>query len=145
MDRDASIRRTYLVAWLGGPVIGIVNGAARELLLKGTVSESAARQISTGTAIALFAGYLWILEGRWPIPTNRDALEIGAVWVALTVVFEFSFGHYLDGKSWTELFGDYNVATGHLWPLVPISLGVGPLVIRGLRRRRERQQSSRTR
>ena len=124
---DPSLRRTYLVAWLGGPVIGIVNGVAREVLLKDTMSESAAHQISTGTAIALFAGYFWILESRWPIPTKRAALEIGATWVALTVAFEFGFGHYGDGKSWSELLHDYNLTAGRTWPLVLVWLGLVPL------------------
>ena len=60
------------------------------------------------------------------------ALEVGAVWVALTVLFEFGFGRYVEGNSWDELFDAYNVAEGNLWLLVLLWLGVGPAVVRRL-------------
>jgi hypothetical protein len=113
-------------------VIGIANGAARELLYKDRVGDPTAHQLSTGSAIGLFAAYLWWLERRWPIPTRRVAAEIGATWVALTVAFEFGFGHYVAGNSWDELLADYDVPNGRLWPLVLVWLGIGPLVVREL-------------
>jgi hypothetical protein len=58
--------------------------------------ERTAGQISTGTLIALLALYFWALDRRWPIPTTRSALTIGAAWVVMTIVFEFGFGHYVD-------------------------------------------------
>ena len=39
-------------------------------------------------------------------------MEIGAAWVVLTVIFEFGFGHYVDGKSWSELLENYNLPAG---------------------------------
>lgn len=122
----------WALAWLGGPLIGIANGVTRELAYKDEVGELTAHQISTASAVALFAVYLWFLSRRWPIPTAETALAIGALWVVLTVGFEFGFGHYVDGKTWSELLGDYNVAKGHLWPLVLAWLGIGPLVMRKL-------------
>ena len=52
-----SARCAWLVAWLGGPLIGIANGTLRELGYRDRVGERTAHQISTGSAIALFAGY----------------------------------------------------------------------------------------
>jgi hypothetical protein len=127
--------RTYALAWLGGPVIGIANGVARETLYADSVGDRTAHQLSTATAIALFFGYLWFLERRWPIPSRRLALRIGALWLALTVGFEFAFGHWGDGKSWDELLADYNLLKGRLWPLVLAWLAIGPLAIRELQRR----------
>lgn len=131
LGRDRVWRR-YLLAWLGGPVIGIANGVTRELAYKERVGELTAHQISTASAIALFAGYFWILGRRWPIPTRRTALAIGGTWLVLTVAFEFGFGHYVDRKSWSELFADYNVAEGRSWPFVLAWLSVGPLAVRRL-------------
>ena len=128
--------RPWLVAWLGGPVIGIVNGVARETLYANAVGDSAAHQISTGTGAALFALYFWFLTGRWPLETRRDALTVGAVWVALMVAFEFGFGHSVDGTSWRDLARDWNLADGRLWPLLVLWVGAGPTVFRELRRRR---------
>ena len=48
-----SPRRAWLLAWLGGPLIGIANGSLREVAYKDRVGELTAHQISTGSAIAL--------------------------------------------------------------------------------------------
>lgn len=54
-----------------------------------------------------------------------------AILVALLALY---FGHWVDGKSWSELFDNYNVAAGRLWLLALIWIGAGPAVIRRLRR-----------
>jgi hypothetical protein len=127
--------RRWTAAWLGGTVLAVANGVARELLYAGRVGDLAAHQISTATFVALFAAYFAALERRWPIATTRRALEIGATWVVLTVVFEFGFGHWVDGKSFGELLANYDVTTGHVFLLVLAWVGVGPAVVRRLRRR----------
>ena len=93
-----------MLAWVGAPVLGIINGAARELAYKDQVGESTANQISIAPLIALLALYFWVLQRRWPLATRRDALSVGAIWAALPVLFEFGFGHYVEGNSWTDLF-----------------------------------------
>ena len=85
--------------------------------------------------IALLTPYLWILDRHWPIPTIGSALTIGAAWVVLSVLFEFGFGHYVDGDSWSELLQNYNLAKGNIWVLVLLWIGFGPLVVRALRMR----------
>lgn len=121
--------RAWLLAWLGGPAIGVANGVTRELVYADRVGELTAHQISTAVALALFAGYFWLLAGRWPLPSARVALAVGATWLVLTVGFEFGFGHYVDGKSWSELLADYDLTAGHVWPLVLVWLGLGPLAV----------------
>ena len=86
--------------------------------------------------LALVAAYFWLLSGRWPLGTRRDALTVGAVSVALMVAFEFGFGRWVDGTSWRELARDWNLADGRLWPLLVLWVGAGPTVFRELRRRR---------
>lgn len=132
---DPTARR-WLLAWLGGPVIGIANGVTRELVYAERVGDLTAHQISTAVAVALFALYFALLERRWPLPTFRTAFLVGAVWLVLTVAFEFGFGHWGDGKTWGELLADYNVFRGHLWPLVLAWLAVGPAVVHWARIRR---------
>jgi hypothetical protein len=128
-------RRFWLAAWLGGPVVGVANGVARELLYSERVGDATAHRISTGSALALFVAYYAVLQQRRPIESDRDAAEIGAYWVALTIAFELAFGRYGDHKSWHELLHTYNLAAGELWLLVPAWLGVGPWVVRRLDRR----------
>jgi hypothetical protein len=122
--------RRWLIAWVGAPVLAIVNGAIREFAYKDQVGESAANQVSVAPLIALLGLYFWILQRRWPLATTRDALAVGAIWVALSAVFEFGFGHYVEGDSWSNLFQSYNVAEGNIWILILLWIAVGPAIVR---------------
>jgi predicted outer membrane lipoprotein len=128
--RRDRVFRGWAIAWLGGSLLGVANGVLRELAYKNHVGERNANRISAVTLMALLACYFNALERHWPIPTNRQAGEIGGLWVALTVIFEFSFGHYVDRKSWSNLVDNYDVTEGHLWPLVLLWIGVGPAATR---------------
>lgn len=129
--RDPTYRR-WIVAWLGGSVLGIVNGAFREGILKRRVDQTTAERISAGSLVALLALYFTALQRRWPIAARRDALEVGAAWATLTVAFEFLFGHYVDGQSWEELASAYDVTEENLWPAILLWIAVGPAVVREL-------------
>ena len=128
-----SPRRVWLLAWLGGPLIGIANGTLRELGYKDRVGERTAHQISTGSAIALFAGYFELLARLRPLTSTREALQVGAAWLALTIAFEFGFGRLVAHTSWDELLADYDLRKGRLWPLVLAWILLGPAVVRARR------------
>jgi hypothetical protein len=115
-----------MLAWVGGSVLGVVNGTARELLYRERVGEQAAHYISTASLLMLLALYVVMLQRRWPIPTRTEALKIGAYWLALTIAFEFGFGHYVDGKSWADLRALYDVTEGKIWILVPLFMAIAP-------------------
>ncbi len=132
-----------MVAWLGGSVLGIVNGTVRELVYKERVGETAANQISVATLIALLGLYFAVLDRRWPIASTRAAIELGGAWVVLTVLFEFGFGHFVDGKSWEELAENYDVTAGNLWVLVLLWIAVGPATVRILANERRYCRSKR--
>ena len=104
--------------------------------LRRRVGELTANQISGATLVLLLAAYFRALDGRWPIASARQAAAIGGTWVALTVAFEFLFGHFVDGESWSELLENYDLAAGQLWILVLVWIGAGPSVIRLWRLRR---------
>ena len=125
-----SPRRTWILAWLGGPLIGIANGTLRELAYKNRIGELTAHQLSTGSAIALFAGYFDVLSRRHPLPSTRVALQVGAAWLVLTIAFEFGFGRGVAHTSWDELLADYDLRKGRLWPLVLAWIALGPAVLR---------------
>jgi hypothetical protein len=128
--------RPWLLGWLGGSVLGVINGIVREATYKRWVGDRAANDISVATLILMLGGNFFALQRRWPIPGKRQAAEIGAIWVALTVLFEFGFGHWGDHKSWDELLDNYNLAEGHLWPLVLVWIAIGPTVTRTVAARR---------
>ena len=129
--KDWTVRR-WLVAWVGAPVLAIISGAAREFAYKDEVGESAANQISVAPLIALLGLYFWILQRRWPLSTTRDALSVGAIWVVLSVLFEFGFGHFVEGDSWADLLDNYDVSQGNIWILILLWIAVGPAIVRAV-------------
>ena len=135
---EGRIWRAWFIAWLGGSVLGIVNGVVREVY-KDEVGDRTAHYISTATLIVLLALYFWILDRRWPLPTFPDALLIGLAWALLTASFDFGFGHYVDRKPWSELAGDYDLGAGRVWILVLAWVALGPSTVRGIRRTMSRQ------
>jgi hypothetical protein len=135
-ERTATRLRPWLWAWLGLPVLGIANGGIRDATYKQVTGEVAAHQLSTVTLLGLMAAYLWVLEGCWPIRTSREAFTIGGSWAVLTILFEFGFGHYVVGDSWSSLLHAYNVADGQVWAAVPLWTVVGPEIVRRLRAHR---------
>jgi hypothetical protein len=128
--QENRVARRWLAAWVGGSALGIANGVVRELVYRERVGEFRANQIAVGSLIALLARYFWALERRWPLPSRALAVQIGAAWIALTVSFEFVFGHWVDHKSWTELTRNYDVARGRLWAVALVFIGVGPALVR---------------
>jgi hypothetical protein len=129
--RDRTLKR-WIVGWGGASILGIVNGAIRELAYKDRLGEQQANQLSALTLVSLLALYSGFLQRRWPLATTRDALSIGAIWGALTVIFEFGFGHYVNGDSWDELSEAYDVRKGNVWPLVLLSILAAPATARGI-------------
>lgn len=118
----------YTLGWFALVVMAIVNGALREMLYKPSVGDLAAHQISTLTGVILFALVIWGMSHFWPIPTAMQALRIGFIWLGLTVCFEFLFGHYVMGHSWTKLMHDYNILEGRLWIVVLLWTVAAPYV-----------------
>jgi hypothetical protein len=118
--------KRWIQAWPGAAVLGVANGAARETLYAQAAGDEAAHLISTGTLLVLLGGYMALLQRRWPLAGRRQALSVGAAWAALTVAFEFGFGHWVDRDTWSELLESYDVRKGKVWILVPAAMAVGP-------------------
>jgi len=118
----------YLLAWLGLPLIGIINGAIRQLVYRDALGDLTAHQLSTVTGILFFGLYIWLLSRWWPLPSARTAITVGLIWLALTIGFEFIFGHYVMRNSWEWLLGDYNLLAGRLWVLVLLWITAAPYV-----------------
>jgi hypothetical protein len=124
------------IGWAGAAAVAVGNGALRDLLLADALGERQARQLSTVTLLILLASYLWWLNRTWTLPTTAVALRVGAAWAVTTLLFEFGLGHYVEHKSWSVLFGDYDLTQGHIWILVPIWTAIGPAVVQRLQARR---------
>jgi hypothetical protein len=123
----------YLVAWLGLLVLGFVNAAIRQVAYARYVSELAAHQISTLTLCVLVGLYAWALGGLLRLQSPGQALGVGLMWMVLTIIFEFGFGHYVAGASWDKLLRAYNILEGRVWGLFILWVGLAPWVIYRMR------------
>lgn len=123
----------YTFAWIILLVVAIANGALREAVYKSRLGELRAHQVSTLTGMILFGIIIWGLSRLWPLASAKQAWTVGFIWLALTLAFEFLFGHFVTGTPWSKLLQDYNVLEGRLWPLILIWVTVAPYVFYRMR------------
>ena len=64
---------------------------------------------------------------------------MGLTWLALTISFEFLFGHYVMGHPWERLRHDYHLSAGRLWVPVLAWITLSPLVLWAVRPSGERR------
>ena len=119
------------IFWIMLIPIATGNGFLREFVIARRVSELRAHQLSTLTAMILFAVYYWIISHFWLIPTYSTAFGIGLFWLGLTVLFEFVFGHYVMKQPWSRLLADYDITKGRLWVLILLWTFLGPAMVHG--------------
>jgi hypothetical protein len=123
----------YSAGWLGMLVIAILNGVIREKLYGPYMRELSAHQLSTLTVIILLGAYVWILTGFWQIESSKQAFGIGGIWLIMTIIFEFIFGHFVMGHPWAKLFHDYNLIKGRIWVLVLVWILAAPYLFYRIR------------
>lgn len=130
VDSKAIRPRRLLFAlglWGGLAVVAIANATVRELVYAPVVGDYWGHVASTVTFVAALSVVAYVYFGRVE-HTVRELVAIGAGWLALTVAFEFGFGHYVMGTSWDVLLADYNVLAGRVWVLVLVAMLVAPVV-----------------
>lgn len=117
-----------VAAWLVLLVVAIANGMTRESLIAPLMRRGTAQAVSTvilSALIAIVGGLLTV----WVAPRSlQDAWTVGAVWVVLTLAFEFLGGHFLFGRTWQELLADYNLLAGRIWVMVLIVTLMTPVI-----------------
>ncbi|MGZ8982001.1 MAG: hypothetical protein ACXW2G_11145 [Burkholderiaceae bacterium] len=119
----------YVLAWFALLAIAVANGALRQITYGKAMPELHAHQLSTVIGMAATGALIWLMVRRWPPTSNRQALGIGVVWLALTVAFEFFMGLVLASRPLTEVLADYNVFAGRVWVVFLIWLTFAPLLL----------------
>jgi branched-subunit amino acid ABC-type transport system permease component len=117
-----------LVAWLAILPFMIANGIFRELVVKQAVADRAAEAISVALGIVIMLLLTRFLLRPLSGKATSQLVRASIVLVALTVTFEFLFGHYVDGRSWSELLENYEIWNGRLWPVALAALAFMPFL-----------------
>lgn len=119
-----------IITWFLFIPIAILNGYIREKYYISKVGDLKAHQISTFTASLafIFLSFL-ILNNKISDLSILELLSIGAMWVTMTIIFEFGFGHFIAGSSWNKLIEDYNIFKGRIWGIFLITVFLTPLII----------------
>ena len=108
------------------------HGVVREVFIAPVIGGLRARQLGVLIGCVLIFVIAW-LTARWMgASTRRQQLQVGALWVILTLVFEFALGRAL-GMSWTRILADYNPARGGFMLLGLTFMLFAPWLTRKLR------------
>jgi hypothetical protein len=121
-----------LLVWLLMMVIETIHGVLRNLLLVPLVGDLRARQLGVFVGSALILGVAALLID-WIRPNSvSDLLVIGAMWLAVTLAFEFGLGHAL-GRPWSALVADYDLTRGGLLSIGMVVLALSPWIAARIR------------
>lgn len=115
-----------LMTWLVMLIVAIANGALRDLTYGKLLPALLANQLSCVSGIMLLGAVIYLYARSWPFSSAKQSWLIGLFWMTLTVAFEFLFFHYVAGHSWETLLANYDVMSGHLWPLILLWVWVAP-------------------
>ena len=127
----------YFLLWFPMVIIAIINGTIRQLFFTNFSDELGAHQLSVISGITFFAIYIWFITDKWKIESSLMAIKIGLMWLVMTVIFEFLFGHYVMGNSWEKLLHDYNLMEGRLWVVVLLWTTISPSVFYLIRKQKK--------
>ena len=125
MTRHIPILR-ILGVWALMAVAMSANGIFRELALKRALAAESADVVSAVLGVILIA---WITRiGFRPLAgdSTSQLVFVSILMLVLTVGFEFGFGRWVDHKTWDELFANYAIWRGRLWPVVLLVLVLTP-------------------
>lgn len=118
-----------IIVWLGLMVLAILNGTVRQYGIIPFTGERAGHWISTVMLCGLILGATYLAWNRLAPRNMADAWEIGILWLALTMAFEFLAGHFLFKRPWAQLFADYDILNGRIWVLVLIITLIAPRIM----------------
>lgn len=118
--------------WLLMAVLAVLNGTFREMVLMPLGGRKLAEPAS-GILLSLRIFFLtWLSIPRLGRLQPYHYWFVGCLWLVTTVLFEFTFGRFVAGKTWGQLLEAYDPTTGNLWIFVLLVMLVSPyLAARG--------------
>jgi len=122
-----------MAVWMVTVVVAIANAGLREKVVTPFIGSTAALPLS-GVTLSLFIFLLSLVFVPWFGKLEAGGyFKIGLLWVVLTLCFEFVLGHFVLGKTWSEVMQVFNVTRGDLFSLVLLSSLLSPWLAARLR------------
>ena len=108
-------------------LLAVLNGAFRVYIILPFTSEAVAHIISTVIFLVVQFLTIYLFIKKIKLQHVISAVKIGLLWVCMTVLFEFIFGHYVMNHPGEKLIADYNIFNGRLWLLVLLNNIAAPV------------------
>ena len=122
-----------ILIWFVLVIGAIANGTFRNAVLEPWLGAATAHVVSTIMLCMIILAITRLFFNWMRIVGTQRAWYVGAVWLVLTILFEFGFGHWVVGKSWEVLLADYDITAGRIWILVLICTVSAPRIIQRIR------------
>jgi hypothetical protein len=114
--------------WVLLAVLMSANGIFRELVLRNALGSEMAEYVSIALGLTVILLITRVFFRPLEVLSTAQLLGVGALYVVMTVAFEFLVGHFVDHKPWQELAAAYRFWRGELWPFVLLITGLTPMI-----------------
>lgn len=114
--------------WLLILVLAVLNGWLREAVLLPSVGKPLAFVLSGVLLSVCIVVVSLVFVPRLDRLRAAQSLNLGLLWLVLTLVFEFGFGRLIQSRPWPELLEAYTFKDGNIWPLVLVVTFFAPLL-----------------
>jgi hypothetical protein len=118
-----------IAVWIIMVILAIVNGFFRENVLLANIGQNFALVFSGISLSVLIFIAIYLTFPLFNKQDNKTYLLIGLEWVSMTLLFEFIFGHYVIGKSWSEILEVFDIISGNLFIVVLLTSLFSPIII----------------
>jgi hypothetical protein len=122
------------VIWFIIAIFAVINGIFRESIITPYFGEAVALPTSGITLSIIIFTITYYSFKLFDKNKYRTYLYIGIQWVTMTLIFEFVFGHYVIGKSWSELLHVFNILEGNLFIIALLASFFSPLLVARIKR-----------
>ena len=117
-----------LLFWMLMAVCAMLNGILREKVLGPHFGAKVSLPLSglSLSAIVFIVSYIAIdFLGR---ETRGVYVCIGIFWVLLTLLFEYGYGRFVGGRTWSQINAVFNLRQGNLFIVVLVVTLFAPLL-----------------
>lgn len=121
-----------LAIWAGILALAVLNGLLREAIFIPQLGMVAGLVFSGILLSALIFGVTCLSLPWLGARRSAEFVGIGLGWLALTLVFEFSFGLW-QGKPLQDMLEAYTFKGGNIWPAVLVVTALSPYLAAKLR------------